>query len=143
MKLSFSLPNKAVKPVGAAPPLKKPAIFSSLGDDDDHVDAAPTLSDNKGAAANKKLLAQNVESSKAARKRMEEEMKVDSTVYQYDEVWDRMQEVKVKQKEAKEVDAKQRKVRVYSVVPPGTSLPTMSYSPNTSKAYSLQLLHDG
>ncbi|OJA10571.1 hypothetical protein AZE42_03143 [Rhizopogon vesiculosus] len=109
MKLSFSLPNKAAKPVGAAPPLKKPAAFSSFGDDDDHVDAAPTLSDNKSAAANKKLLAQNIESSKAVRKRMEEEMKVDSTVYQYDEVWDRMQEVKVKQKEAKEVDSKQRK----------------------------------
>ncbi|KAG1875235.1 coiled-coil domain-containing protein 55-domain containing protein, partial [Suillus tomentosus] len=107
MKLSFSLP-KTAKPVGAAPPLKKPAAFASLGDDDP-VDAAPTLSDNKGAAANKKLLAQNVESSKAARKRMEQEMKVDATVYQYDEVWDRMQEVKLKQKEAKEVDSKQRK----------------------------------
>jgi coiled-coil domain-containing protein 55 len=109
MKLSFSLP-KTAKPVGAAPPLKKPAAFASLGDDEP-VDAAPTLSDNKGAAANKKLLAQNVESSKAARKRMEEEMKVDATVYQYDEVWDRMQEVKLKQKEAKEVDSKRRKVR--------------------------------
>lgn len=40
---------------------------------------------------------------------MEQEMKVDATVYQYDEVWDRMQEVKLKQKEAKEVDSKQRK----------------------------------
>ncbi|KAG1891057.1 coiled-coil domain-containing protein 55-domain containing protein [Suillus subluteus] len=107
MKLSFSLP-KTAKPVGAAPPLKKPAAFASLGDDDP-VDAAPTLSDNKGAAANKKLLAQNVESSRAARKRMEQEMKVDATVYQYDEVWDRMQEVKLKQKEAKEVDSKRRK----------------------------------
>ncbi|KAG1756733.1 coiled-coil domain-containing protein 55-domain containing protein [Suillus paluster] len=108
MKLSFSLPNKTAKPVGAAPPLKKSAAFASFGDDD-HVDAAPTLFDNKTAAANKKLLAQNVESSKAARKRMEQEMKVDATVYQYDEVWDRMQDVKLKQKEAKEVDAKRRK----------------------------------
>ncbi|KAG2078283.1 hypothetical protein BDR04DRAFT_1131995 [Suillus decipiens] len=108
MKLSFSL-SKTAKPIGAAPPLTKPAAFASLGDDDDTVDAAPTLSDNKSATANKKLLAQNVESSKAARKRMEQEMKVDATVYQYDEVWDRMQEVKLKQKEAKEVDSKRRK----------------------------------
>ncbi|KAG1782546.1 coiled-coil domain-containing protein 55-domain containing protein, partial [Suillus placidus] len=107
MKLSFSLP-KTAKPVGAAPPLKKPAVFASLGDDDP-VDAAPTLSDNKDATANKKLLAQNVESSKAARKRMEQEMKVDATVYQYDEVWDRMQEVKLRQKDAKEIDSKRRK----------------------------------
>ncbi|KAG2368611.1 coiled-coil domain-containing protein 55-domain containing protein [Suillus spraguei] len=108
MKLSFSLP-KTAKPVGAAPPLKKSAAFASLGDDDDPIDAAPTLSDNKSATANKKLLAQNIESSKAARKRMEQEMKVDATVYQYDEVWDRIQEVKLKQKEAKEVDSKRRK----------------------------------
>ncbi|KIJ69362.1 hypothetical protein HYDPIDRAFT_79949 [Hydnomerulius pinastri MD-312] len=108
MKLSFSLGNKNAKPVGAAPPLKKPAAFSSL-DDDEPVDAAPTASSSKDASANKKLLAQNVETSKAARKRMEQELKVDDTVYQYDEVWDRMQEVKQRQKEAKEVDAKQRK----------------------------------
>jgi len=125
MKLSFSLPNKAAKPVGAAPSLKKPAVFSSL-DDDDHVDAAPTLSDNKNTAANKKLLAQNVESSKAARKRMEQEMKVDSTVYQYDEVWDRMQEAKLKQKEAKELDTKQRKVCIYPPMLSRTSLLTIS-----------------
>ncbi|KAH7926314.1 hypothetical protein BV22DRAFT_1009366 [Leucogyrophana mollusca] len=108
MKLSFSLANKNPKPVGAAPSLKRPAAFSSL-EDDEPVDAAPTLSESKAVAVNKKLLAQNVESSKAAKKRMEQEMQVDSTVYQYDEVWDRMQEVKLRQKEAKEVDAKQRK----------------------------------
>ncbi|KAH7914691.1 coiled-coil domain-containing protein 55-domain containing protein [Hygrophoropsis aurantiaca] len=108
MKLSFSLGNKNTKPVGAAPPLKPPTVFSSF-DDDEPVDAAPTLSGNKIATVNKQLLAKNVESSKAARKRMEQEMTVDSTVYQYDEVWDKMQEVKSRQKEAKEVDAKQRK----------------------------------
>ncbi|KAF9227883.1 hypothetical protein BS17DRAFT_410333 [Gyrodon lividus] len=108
MKLSFSLTNKNAKQVGAAPPLKKPAAFSSL-DDEEPIDAAPTASSSKDVAANKKLLAQNVESSKAVRNRMEQEMKVDATVYQYDEIWDRMQEVKQRQKEVKEVDAKQRK----------------------------------
>ncbi|KAF9246490.1 coiled-coil domain-containing protein 55-domain containing protein [Melanogaster broomeanus] len=108
MKLSFSLANKNAKPVGAAPPLKKPAAFSSL-DDDDPIDASPTASSSRDVAANKKLLAHNVESSKAVRKRMEQEMKVDDTVYQYDEIWERMQEVKQRQKLSKEVDAKQRK----------------------------------
>ncbi|KAF9464733.1 coiled-coil domain-containing protein 55-domain containing protein [Collybia nuda] len=43
------------------------------------------------------------------RKRMEAEREVDETVYEYDEVWDRMQEAKQRQKDAKEVDAKERK----------------------------------
>ena len=41
---------------------------------------------------------------------MEEEKKVDATVFEYDEVWDKMQEAKQRQKEAKEVEAKERKV---------------------------------
>lgn len=41
---------------------------------------------------------------------MEAEKKVDETVYEYDEVWDKMQEAKQRQKEAKEVDSKERKV---------------------------------
>jgi coiled-coil domain-containing protein 55 len=117
MKLSFSLTNKNAKPVGVAPPLKRPTVFSSL-DDEELIDVAPTTS-SKDVAANKKLLAQNVGSSKAMRNRLEQEMKVDATVYQYDEVWDRMQEVKQRQKEAKEVDAKQRKVCAsYSLLTP-------------------------
>jgi coiled-coil domain-containing protein 55 len=109
MKLSFALPSSKAKPVGNAPSLKKPAAFSSV--DDEPVDAAPTLSNDGNTSANKKLLAQNVESSKAMRKRMEAEKKIDATVYEYDEVWDKMQETKLRQKEAKEADAKERKVR--------------------------------
>jgi coiled-coil domain-containing protein 55 len=111
MKLSFSL-NKP-KQAAAAPSLKRPTAFGST-EDEDPIDAAPTSSanqDRNNAAANKKLLAQNVGStSKAAKKRFEAEQKVDSTVYEYDEVWDKMQEVKQRQKEAKEVDSKDRKV---------------------------------
>ena len=44
------------------------------------------------------------------KKRLDAEQKIDSTVFQYDEVWDKMQEAKQKQKEAKEADAKERKV---------------------------------
>ncbi|KAG6866941.1 hypothetical protein C0991_003857 [Blastosporella zonata] len=106
MKLSFSL----AKPKKADPPpssLKRPAF--SLGDEDT-LDAAPTsAAASRDAPANKKLLAQNVGVSKATKKRMEAEMKVNETVYEYDEVWDRMQEAKLRQKEAKEQDALERK----------------------------------
>ncbi len=112
MKVSFSLKGKApAKPAGEAPALKRPAAFASL-DDDEPMDAAPTASgsDKSKVAANKQFIAQSVEMSKAAKKRLEQEKRVDSTVFQYDEVWDKMQEAKVKQKEAKEVDSKERKV---------------------------------
>lgn len=109
MKLSFSL----AKPKPAAPPapsLKRPAPFG-LEDDIDTIDAAPTASSsNRDTTTNKKLLAHNVEASKTMRKRMDAEKKVDETVYEYDEVWDKMQEAKLRQKEAKEVDSKLRKV---------------------------------
>jgi hypothetical protein len=108
MKLSFSL-NKS-KPDGAAPSLKRPAVFASM-EDEDHIDAAPTTSSaDHNLTASKKLIAYNVQSSKATRKRMEAEKKVDETVYEYDEVWDKMQEAKLRQKEAKEADSKERKV---------------------------------
>lgn len=116
MKVSFSLANskaKAAKPVGETPSLKRSAAFASL-DDDEPVDAAPTASDNSKAAANKKLVAQKMEMSKTTKKQLEAELKVDSTVFEYDAVWDKMQEAKQRQKEAKEVDAKERKVSTSS-----------------------------
>ena len=111
MKVSFSLKGKAAKPVGEAPSLKRTAAFAAL-DDDEPVDAAPTATGGgKGkAAANKQFVAQSVEMSKAAKRRLEEERRVDATVFEYDEVWDKMQEAKARQKEAKEADAKERKV---------------------------------
>lgn len=115
MKLSFSLSNKNTKPLGVTPPLAKPAAFSSL-DDEDTRDVVPVTSSSKDAHANKSLLSRNVLSSKAAQKRMEQEMKLDATVYQYDEVWDKMQEAKQRQKEAQEADAKRRKVGAYCIV---------------------------
>ncbi|THH33839.1 hypothetical protein EUX98_g256 [Antrodiella citrinella] len=110
MKVSFSLakakqPNKTV---GDAPSLKRPAAFASL-DDDDALNAAPTVTDAPKSSANKQLVAQNAGLSKAAKKRLEEEQKVDATVFEYDEVWDKMQEAKQRQKVVKEVDAKERK----------------------------------
>ena len=115
MKVSFSLSNKNAKSLGAAPPLAKPAVFSPF-DHEDSQDVVPVASGSKDTAVNKTLLAHNVASSKVAQKCIEREMKVDATVYQYDEVWDRMQEVKQRQKEAKEADGKQRKVGLHSFV---------------------------
>lgn len=114
MKLSFALKPKE-KPVGAAPPLKKPTAFSGF-DDDEPVDTAETSTAGLKALPNKKLIAQNVESSKAMKKRMEAERLVDATVYDYDGVYDKMQEAKSRQKEAKEADNKERKPKYISAL---------------------------
>lgn len=108
MKLSFSLKAKD-KPVGNAPALKKPLALSSF-DDDEPIDAASSLSDIRKSAPNTKLIAQNAESSKAMKKRMEAEKLVDETVYDYDGIYDKMQEAKKRQKEAKEADTQKREV---------------------------------
>ncbi|KAK2466890.1 hypothetical protein APHAL10511_001148 [Amanita phalloides] len=108
MKLSFSLNAKSKAPE-QAPSLKRPAAFGE-GDEDDAIDAAPTSTNaDARTTANKKLLAQNMGVSKVMKKRMEAEKMVDPSVYEYDEVYDRMQQVKQRQKEVKEQDAKERK----------------------------------
>ncbi|KAH9856969.1 coiled-coil domain-containing protein 55-domain containing protein [Lenzites betulinus] len=115
MKVSFSLKGKApAKPAGEAPSLKRTAAFASL-DDDEPMDAAPTATgDKKKVAANKQFIAQSVEMSKAMKKKLEQEKQVDATVFEYDAVWDKMQEAKQKQKEVKEADAKERKPKYIS-----------------------------
>jgi hypothetical protein len=116
MKLSFSLPKKtATKPVGDAPSLKRPANFGTLDDEVENDDAFSSA--RNGEAGNSGLVAQNLQLSKSAKKRMEMEQQVDATVYQYDEVWDDMQDAKARQKEIKERESKERKVRHLRVVP--------------------------
>ena len=51
--------------------------------------------------------------SKLMKKRVEAERRIDETVYEYDEVWDKMQEAKQRQQAAKEVDASARKVCLF------------------------------
>lgn len=110
MKLSFSLTKKAAtKPVGDAPSLKRPAAFGSL-EDDDNTDDNAFQSTRNGATGNGDLVVRNIQSSKSAQKRMEKEQQIDATVYQYDEVYDSMQDAKAKQKEVKERESKERKV---------------------------------
>lgn len=111
MKVSFSLSkNTRAKPTQQPPALKKSTAFSALEDDIPHSEAS--IPESGKLDANKRLAAQNVsaEMSKATKKRMAAEMQVDATVFEYDEVYDKMQEAKAKQKEMKEVDAKERKV---------------------------------
>jgi hypothetical protein len=136
MKLSFSLTSK--KPVGDAPSLKRPAAFT-LADDENAIDAAAASPADRTAAPNAKLLAQNVGSSKAMKKRMAAEKKIDETVYEYDEVWEKMQEAKLKQKEAKEADAKERKVCPDWVYQKLSHF--VSYSPNISVDCSILPQH--
>ena len=107
MKLSFSL-NAKPKASEQQPSLKRLAAF---GEEEDVIDAAPTSTNvNPSVVANKKLLSKNIELGKSTKKRIEAEKQVDPSVYEYDEVYDQMQEVKHRQKEVKEQDAKERKV---------------------------------
>lgn len=108
-KLSFSLAPKSKQPIGTAPPLKAPPVFSAL--DDENVDDAPTTSTAGRHVGRQTHIPQSSLESRAQRKRMSEEKKVDQTVYEYDEVWDRMQEAKLKAKAAKEMESTERKVR--------------------------------
>lgn len=113
MKLSFGKPKAKAAPT---PILKQPVAFGSL-DDDEPLDAAPTATTSRrDIDANKRLAAQalsanagGVVMSRAMKKRLAEEKKVDATVYEYDEVYDRMQEAKQRQKEQKEIEALDRK----------------------------------
>jgi hypothetical protein len=114
MKLSFSLTKAATKPVGDAPSLKRPAAFGTL-DDDTTGDDAPQSTRN-GGAGHGDLVARNIQSSKSAKKRMEKEQQIDATVYQYDEVYDSMQDAKARQKEIKERESKERKVSYLDAV---------------------------
>ncbi|TFK29966.1 Ccdc55 protein [Coprinopsis marcescibilis] len=95
MKLSFSL--KAKKDA-AKPPPPRPNLFAAAEED------------GEGEQSTKPVTrAYAVEASKAMQKRIEQEKSVDPTVYDYDDVWERMQELKQKQKEAKAIEALERK----------------------------------
>lgn len=98
MKLSFSL-NKPIQPPAS---IKRPSAFS-LADDGDQEDSGKP----QGKA---EPLAYNAHSSQVMRRRMEAEKRVDDTVFEYDEVWDKMQEAKQRQQASKEADASIRKV---------------------------------
>ncbi|KEP54485.1 putative Ccdc55 protein [Rhizoctonia solani 123E] len=104
-KLSFSLakPKKEAQPVGIAPPLARVAL-----DDDNESDvlAGPAASARKKNDMTN-LAAQAV--SRKAQRKMDAELKVDSTVFQYDEVWEGMKVAEAKVKAQKEDNPEARK----------------------------------
>ncbi|KAF8163328.1 coiled-coil domain-containing protein 55-domain containing protein [Crassisporium funariophilum] len=102
MKLSISLNKPKVAP--AAAPRQRPSAFSVSEEEDAEDDGLFTKARGKAEP-----LAHNAVSSKAMKRRMEVEKQVDETVFEYDEVWDKMQEAKAQQQAAKEVDASVRK----------------------------------
>lgn len=112
MKLSISL-SKSRASASLVPALSRSSAFGNTDDDSDNHDTLSTLPSLDGkTSVNKVVLAQNMQTSKATKKRMEAEKQVDSTVYEYDEVWDKMQEAKLKTKTTKEQESRERKVRV-------------------------------
>ena len=95
-KLSFSLKAKPKAANVAPPPKTTPAAFGALEDD---VQESVPLAMNS-----KKPVAQHTTTSRALKKKMEEEKMVDQTVFEYDEVWDRMKDAEKKAKAAKEAN---------------------------------------
>lgn len=112
MKVSFSLNKAKTTSTGVAPSLKQPAAFASLADDEP-IDAAPTASSSKPSLASNRALAAQAAAPripKAQQKRIDAEKQVDASVYDYDEVWERMQDAKARLKELKEKESKERQV---------------------------------
>lgn len=128
-KLSFSLGKPAAK---AGPstnafgtssstsislkPKPKPASKAfSFGDDDDNdspgSSSMPTLAGpSRVTPKNNSLIKQNASLGRQAKKIQEEAVKVDQTVFEYDEVWDGMQSARQQAKQAKDEEAAERKV---------------------------------
>ena len=114
-KLSFAFGKpKPKENTSPAPSLRKPVAFGSL-DDDDPLDAAPTTSNawsSKRHQTGRNIPASTSDGSlsRAAKKKMEKELSVDSTVYEYDEVYDQMKEAQARVKSAKAAEGAERKV---------------------------------
>jgi len=111
MKVSFSLARKPDAPSSfqlkkPPAPAQKPSLFNADDDDGDSLAPDPTTTKKNGIG----IQTVSAETSKAQKKRELAEMAVDSTVYQYDEVWDKLQMAKQKVKEAKVAETKERKV---------------------------------
>jgi len=102
MKLSISF-NKPKTAELANAILQPPSAFDTGVDEE--VDNDLPISKNPRPHA---VHAQG--SSKLMKKRMEAERRLDETVYEYDEVWDKMQEAKQLQQAVKAEDASVRKV---------------------------------
>lgn len=114
-KLSFSFGKakpKTATPVAKPSPLNlaKPAAFES-GDDDEELNGEASSSTRTNV--HQKLQSTSTAGgslSRAAKKKLQQEVLVDPTVYEYDEVYDRMKEAELRAKAIKEDEAAVRKV---------------------------------
>jgi len=119
MKVSFSL---AKKPETRSPfqlkkppaTTQKPSLFNADDDDDGGSPTSDSMTNKKNGIG---IQTVSAETSKAQKKRELAEMAVDSTVYEYDEVWDKIQVAKQKVKETKMAESKERKVRLLTLSP--------------------------
>ena len=145
MKVSFSLAKKAETPSSfqlkkPPAPAQKPSLFNADDDDEDSLAPDPNASKKNGIG----IQTVSAETSKAQKKRELAEMAVDSTVYQYDEVWDKLQVAKQKVKEAKMTESKERKVRLLRLSVFNECTDEASFrSLNTSKGFSRLPEHGG
>jgi hypothetical protein len=146
---AFAAPVKPI-PInkGKAVAGKPPAASLFGGDDDEDEDAVrrpskvPSIakvsdSNDKPATG---MVKPNATMSRAQKKLQEEALKLDQTVFEYDEVWDGMQNAREKVKEAKESEAGKRDVsgHVGYDLEPSEGL-TYRYnlrSPSTSEHFS-------
>ncbi|EJD53000.1 hypothetical protein AURDEDRAFT_142078 [Auricularia subglabra TFB-10046 SS5] len=120
MKLSFSL--NAKKPAtGTAPPRKPPTAFGGFNDGADEGDGDPdagvaNVAKKARGDVNRLLAAQSASAklTKAEKKKIAAELKVDNTVFQYDEVYDAMKDSEARAKARKEDEEKERKPKYIS-----------------------------
>ena len=117
VKNAFAMPvklNSANKGKAAAVNPMSSNPFGGEDDDDETLSSGATPSSSKAGTSAVKpvngIIKQNASMSRAQRKLQEEALKLDQTVFEYDEVWDGMQDAREKVKEAKESEAGKRDV---------------------------------
>lgn len=117
VKNAFAVPVKPNSANKGKAPAVNPLSSNPFGgeDEDDETPSSRVMpsSSKAGTSAVKPvdgIIKQNASMSRAQRKLQEEALKLDQTVFEYDEVWDGMQNAREKAKEAKESEAGKRDV---------------------------------
>jgi len=107
-KLSFSFKAKPKPKATTGIPLQ--SAFAALDDDPVEEDSGSSKPSRPGITKHKSLVPTQVVMTKAMKREMEEQKKVDATVYQYDEVYDRLKEADRQAELVREEEAKIRQV---------------------------------
>jgi hypothetical protein len=106
-KISFSFKAK-VKPSKQTVIPSQPSAFASLDEEPDV--PAPSMA-KPGKSGPRSLIPTQATMTKAQKKEMEQQKKVDATVYEYDEVYDSLKEAERLAVIAREEEAKIRQVQ--------------------------------